>query len=183
MSETAKVPPVDAGPLQAEQFHSRGVGMDDGMPCFVCGAVRRNDTANTYMNNISGYVQSRFAGMRVQAMFNHKPRLDYREYEPSYIQLKVGACDKHLEALKDLHERTSAAGGVILPRLIEAVFQGERWRLREAERKALESLPGPGRQKCKRCDNVYGPGLSNIKYCPKGGDPDGKNSHHYEPFE
>ena len=93
-------PDVRPGPT-GEFFRSRGIGMDR-CDCFVCG--RRDNTSSVFMRNIAAFVQCKEAGERVVAMFACGARLDYREFEPDYVQVKIGACEKHVENLEKLNE-------------------------------------------------------------------------------
>ena len=90
-----------------EFFRSRGVGMDYTPGCFVCGG------GDGMRNNIAAYVKCKASGERVVAMFDQGARLDYRKYEPDYVQVKIGACDKHVANLEKLHTLTRDADGVI----------------------------------------------------------------------
>jgi len=87
-----------------EFFYSRGVGMDHTPGCFICGGE-----AGLHAN-ISGFVQCKAAGERVITMFETGARLDYRDFEPDYVQVKVGACEKHKGALEALHQKTKCCG-------------------------------------------------------------------------
>jgi|WetSurMetagenome_2_1015567.scaffolds.fasta_scaffold56858_4 hypothetical protein len=80
-------------------FSSRGCGLDC-CKCFICGTNDRDGKGHTCLNNISGFVQTKAAGERIVTMFSKGAHLDYREYEPDYIQVKIGACDKHLDNLR-----------------------------------------------------------------------------------
>lgn len=84
-----------------EFFHSRGIGLDNCV-CFVCGTHDRDGKGHTMLNNIAAFVQTKEAGERVVAMFKQGARLDYREHEPDRVQVKLGACDRHLPNLKKL---------------------------------------------------------------------------------
>lgn len=81
-----------------DYFRSRGVGMDHTPGCFVCGG------APGFYSNIAAFVQCRAAGERVVAMFTQGARLDYREFEPDRIQVKIGACEEHLPNLRVLDQ-------------------------------------------------------------------------------
>jgi hypothetical protein len=83
-----------------EFFHSRGVGFDHTPGCFVCGGEKK------LYNNIAAFVQCKESGERVAAMFKQGAWLDFRAYEPDYVQVKVGACKKHLPNLQKLHDLT-----------------------------------------------------------------------------
>ena len=84
-----------------EFFCSRGIGLDNTPGCFVCGG------GTGLYNNIAAFVQCKAAGERVVAMFKKGARLDYRDYEPDRVQVKVGACDNHKENLGVLSQLTS----------------------------------------------------------------------------
>lgn len=99
--------PGDGG----EFFRSRGIGLDSGT-CFVCGAPQnRNERGSPFLNNIAAFVQCKEAGERIVAQFTQGARLDYREYEPDRVQVKIGACDLHLPHLQKLEQFTQ--GGII----------------------------------------------------------------------
>lgn len=86
-----------------EFFRSRGVGLDQTPGCFICGGH------DDLRNNIAAFVQCKEAGERIVAMFDAcrgGARLDYREYEPDRVQVKIGACDTHLDQLRRLHDET-----------------------------------------------------------------------------
>ena len=81
-----------------EYFASRGTGSDKVPCCFVCG-VEPNDY---YSSNISGFVQSKEAGERIVAMFDGRARLDFRDFEPNWIQVKFGVCKLHQSNLEGI---------------------------------------------------------------------------------
>lgn len=81
-----------------EFFKSRGTGRDNTSGCFVCGGDKGPH------RNIAAFVQCKESGERVEAMFKTGARLDYREHEPDYVQVKIGACDRHVDNLEKLHE-------------------------------------------------------------------------------
>ncbi|MFA5051074.1 MAG: hypothetical protein WC499_03095 [Patescibacteria group bacterium] len=84
-----------------EFFHSRGIGLDN-CNCFICGTHDRTGKGHTVLHNIAAFVQCKVAGERIVAMFSKGVRLDYREEEPDRVQVKIGACDKHLVNLQKL---------------------------------------------------------------------------------
>jgi hypothetical protein len=88
----------DTKPQEGEHFWSRGIGSDYTPGCFVCGGP------TGLYNNISAFVQCREAGQRIVTMFPTGVRMDYRDYEPDRIQVKIGACENHLDNLKILHD-------------------------------------------------------------------------------
>ena len=89
-----------------ERFATRGIiGTDHTPGCFVCGGK------SGLHKNISAFIESKTSGKRIVSMFNGKGvRLDYREREPDYIQVKIGVCRKHENELKKLHGLTRDAG-------------------------------------------------------------------------
>jgi len=81
-----------------EQFGSRGLGAD-AVDCFVCG-----EKCNHVFANISGFVTTKESGQRIADMFQCGARLDFRPSEPSWIQVKIGACKQHLINLELLNQ-------------------------------------------------------------------------------
>jgi hypothetical protein len=94
-------------------FKPRGIGLDSCPGCFVCGTDLRSEGANHYMNNISGFVNSKEDGQQIVEWFLFGARLDYRESEPSWIQVKIGSCDQHLPNLQYLNDTTYKSHGYI----------------------------------------------------------------------
>lgn len=92
-------------------FRTRGIGSEFGR-CFKC------DCAQGLMSNISAFVDSKKNGEKVVKLFNsHGVYLDYREFEPNWIQVKILACNKHLPDLQSLNK--AIFEGVITPKIIE----------------------------------------------------------------
>lgn len=87
-----------------EYFHSRGLGIDLTPGCFVCGGQKGMH------DNIAAFVQCKAAGERVVGMFPQGARLDYREFEPDRVQVKIGACKEHVSNLTKLSQMTSTKG-------------------------------------------------------------------------
>lgn len=90
---------------EGEFFRSRGIGLDN-CECFICGTHDRDGEDHMYLHNIAAFVECKESGERVVTMFDRGARLDYREYEPDRVQVKIGACDKHLTNLEKLNELT-----------------------------------------------------------------------------
>jgi hypothetical protein len=84
-------------------FRPRGIGLDLTPGCYVCGGEQK------MYNNISGFVASRTDGQLIKHLFATGARLDYRDHEPNWIQVKIGACDTHLPNLQHLYAFTSDA--------------------------------------------------------------------------
>jgi hypothetical protein len=81
-----------------EFFHSRGIGSEWNLCCFVCGHKE------SLLSNISAFTQCKASGERIVGMFQDRAYLDYREYEPDYVQVKIGACKQHEKNLEKLHD-------------------------------------------------------------------------------
>jgi len=107
-----------------EFFRSRGIGKEWGCPCFMCGGGEK------FNSNIAAFVRTKAAGERVLTMLQNS-RLDYRESEPDWIQVKVGACKKHYPNLEVLHklvrengiitkDKINAAKGFVPAEAVEA---------------------------------------------------------------
>ena len=105
----------------AEFFSSRGIGTDTTPGCFVCGGEK------WAYNNIAAFVGHKNAGERVVALFEKGARLDWRPNEPTWIQVKVGACDRHLPNLRALDRLTRERDKVITADIV---------------RQALDLVPG-----------------------------------------
>jgi len=82
------------------KFRPRGIGLDSCPGCFVCGGESQ------MMNNISGFVDSKEDGEKIVFWFESGARLDCRKSEPDWIQVKIGACEKHLPNLEKLDKMT-----------------------------------------------------------------------------
>ncbi len=83
-------------------FSSRGTGTEWGIPCLVCGKDPEHGT------NLSAYVDSKEDGETIVKWFNGLAKLDFRPSEPNYVQVKLGACDAHVDALKKINKLTGA---------------------------------------------------------------------------
>ncbi len=82
------------------KFSSRGIGTDCCPGCFACGPETSMESAS--MANIAAYIRTKEEGEIIVGWFNGRARVDFRAHEPNYIQLKVGACEAHLENLEYL---------------------------------------------------------------------------------
>jgi len=99
-------------------FRPRGIGTDICPGCFVCG-----DTPSTtgYLSNIAAFVESKEEGEEIVSWFTHGARLDYRDHEPAWIQVKIGACAAHLPNLEWLANATSWHGRIRKKHIEDAV--------------------------------------------------------------
>jgi len=80
----------------------RGIGADRSPGCFVCGVQQ------PLYSNFAAFVRTKAIGEQIVGMFLYGAWLDYREFEPTWIQVKVGACDDHVPHLQLLSEETKA---------------------------------------------------------------------------
>lgn len=104
------------------RFVPRGIGQN-WIPCFVCGRENSRKKDNQSVNNdLAGYVQSKESGEKILKMFAKKVKLDYREHDPNYVQVKIGACNDHLRNLKLLRDLIIEHGNVISQSLIKCVM-------------------------------------------------------------
>lgn len=83
----------------------RGLGgnsdMERGYNCFVCGNKRAG-------HDLPVFVEPKSEGDNLVGLFNKAiPNcawVDYRNFEPTYIQVKIHACDAHEHNLESLRE-------------------------------------------------------------------------------
>ncbi|MBI5045126.1 MAG: hypothetical protein HZC02_04315 [Candidatus Levybacteria bacterium] len=101
-----------------EFFSSRGIGLD-GVPCFICATIFRDEEMHRYLHNIAAFVRTKAAGDRVVAMFKQGAVVDYREYEPDRVQVKIGACDTHKPNLELLDQLVRKNGHVITDDIVQ----------------------------------------------------------------
>ena len=78
------------------QARTRGIGKDY-CTCFMC-----KDGEKKLMHNIAMFVNSKLEGEAIVQHFQYGAWLDYRENEPNWIQVKVGACNSHYDLLAQL---------------------------------------------------------------------------------
>lgn len=103
-----------AGPADHPEYWSpRGLGSEWNLTCLVTGKEER------LMPNISGFVRSKAAGERVVKMFDGRARLDWRESEPNWIQVKVGVIEEHKEVLVRLFDAVMTCEGMLTPEIIK----------------------------------------------------------------
>lgn len=84
------------------RWRSRGIGLDVAPGCFICGAALRHEGSIDYLNNVAAFVGSKEDGEKAVRFIGQGARLDWREHEPTWIQVKVGACDEHITQLEAL---------------------------------------------------------------------------------
>jgi hypothetical protein len=95
---------VSAARPAAEHYRPRGIGVGYA-PCFVCGV-----DGLTCPHDLAAFVDDKAAGERVVALFRAEGGyavLDYRDFEPNWVQVKVGACVAHVPQLERLYASTA----------------------------------------------------------------------------
>lgn len=111
------------------KFASRGIG-SSWDPCFVCAEEPLKDglgEGSTHAN-LAAFVESRAAGEAVVALFRDlglTARVDYRESEPTWIQVKLGVCRAHQASLR-LLDRVTAVNDEISAQAIAYCLPGVR---------------------------------------------------------
>lgn len=86
-------------------YSPRGPG-SGWFPCVICGSGGSHATAQP---DLAAYVGTKENGEDVVALFDEfgmTAHLDYRAYEPSHTQVKIGTCYNHAEFLDRLCEAT-----------------------------------------------------------------------------
>lgn len=97
-------------------FKSRGIGTDK-CTCFVPACT---ETTPMIRSNIAAFVNSQKEGNLAVRMLGGLAIVDYRENEPDWVQVKLGACPDHIHKLEKLHELTSLDGHITLNRIRKA---------------------------------------------------------------
>jgi hypothetical protein len=103
----------------AEMYSPRGIGLNT-TACFVCNSA----PLRYYQDDMAAFVAGREGGERVVAMFEAAgahARLDFRESEPNWVQVKIGACPMHKPNLVLLGYMT-ATKGEITPKILAEVL-------------------------------------------------------------
>ncbi len=89
----------------AEKYQPRGIGAN-WLPCYICNEGGKDRV----QADMAAFVRDKEAGERVVAMYSElglHAKLDFRPYEPNWVQVKVGACRKHELNLEKLMELCS----------------------------------------------------------------------------
>ena len=101
---------------ETEGFSPRGIGANS-LECFIC----HEGGDETIQPDMAAFVESKETGERIVEMFARTgvlAHLDFRDYEPNWVQVKVGSCDTHLPKLQALQDATKTAR-MISQRIIE----------------------------------------------------------------
>jgi hypothetical protein len=86
--------------MAEENYSPRGIG-SNRLPCYICNQGGKDKI----QFDMSAFVSDKSAGEQVVAMYEElglHAKLDFRPYEPKWVQVKVGACGKHLPNLEKL---------------------------------------------------------------------------------
>ncbi len=102
-------------------FRSRGISLDYCPGCIFCG---NGLIESRLLKTISGFVECENDGNKIVSWVTESEgiKLDFREDEPSWIQVKIGSCDLHEHKLKKLHE-LCMKNNTISKRIIELANQ------------------------------------------------------------
>ena len=103
-----------------EFFHSDIIKFDPKAERPIAGEYWKSRGASTF--NVSGFITSKAAGLRLLRMVRYildtdEPEtwLDYREYEPNYIQFKFSSKEFDIEKLDEV---SRANGGVVTEEML-----------------------------------------------------------------
>jgi len=99
-----------------ENYKPRGIGTGN-IPCYICNSSARNKV----QPEMAAFVDNKSSGERIIEMFkdqNLQATLDYREHEPKWVQVKLGACKRHLPNLEYLERLSLSMKGSITPQII-----------------------------------------------------------------
>jgi hypothetical protein len=113
-------------------WHPRGIGLDDTPGCFVCGTTKRHSEANDYMNNIAAGVSLANEQASLNC-FARGARMDYYHGDHNVPQIKVGACDKHLDVLQHIQGQWFISRKKI-DELVQLVLRREEREAQDANR-------------------------------------------------
>ncbi|MEM0202181.1 MAG: hypothetical protein QXR73_03305 [Candidatus Micrarchaeaceae archaeon] len=124
--------PRRAGPIYvpvnaSKHFASRGFYANEMTGCFVCGGDKGDNEYGIY-DTISGFVDSEEEGKEIVSMFSSGARLDLiPRLGPNWLQVKIGACEKHLVNLVHLDMLTSEGDNTITKEMIAKAAAGGKF--------------------------------------------------------
>ena len=90
------------------EFHSSGIGLDNGLGCFVCGKNILDPENDYYYHNIAALVSVEDVPA-ILRLFDWS-RVSYLHGDPNCPQIKIFSCDNHRPNLKALHDMTAYYG-------------------------------------------------------------------------
>lgn len=102
--------------MRKYKMNPRGLGTSSGK-CFVCGRQITHE-------NFASFVPSIETGEAIMVLFKTIgcfAKLDYRESEPNWIQIKIVGCQAHNDCIKFLHEAVSRNEMINAAIIIEAL--------------------------------------------------------------
>ena len=100
-------------------YTPRGIGLN-ALPCYIC--CDREETS--LKRDMAAFVDNRDSGEEVVGLFAQAgccAKLDYRPSEPSWVQVKVGACPKHEANLERLYELTKVSRTIDVGTIVQSV--------------------------------------------------------------
>ena len=107
---------LTTNPITVYTFASRGLGKSWDR-CFICAEEPLGDGLGegSAHENLAAFVPNRSEGEAIVAIFTElglTARLDFRDFEPNWVQVKLGACRAHQPNLR-LLDRLSAVNDEI----------------------------------------------------------------------
>jgi hypothetical protein len=105
--------------MKALYWQPRGIGSNGGWPSLVTGDFV------PFGPDLSGFVVSKEDGKAVVEMFGGNAKLDFRDFEPDWIQVKVIVEEEHREVLQRLHDGVSILGGFLNPKVLAWALEPE----------------------------------------------------------
>ena len=111
MTDTSALTTGTTHPAGTYTYRPRGTGLN-WIPCFICGSLPADGKCQTDM---AAFVANREDGLAICKLYTKAgltATLDYRDFEPNWVQVKVGACTQHeanltlLQTLVGTHDGT-----------------------------------------------------------------------------
>lgn len=99
-------------------FHPRGLG-SNWLPCFMCGKGGKS----VCQPDMASFVRNKSEGEAAVVMFKEfsvTADLDYRDYEPEWVQVKLGSCTEHFHKLEKLYRNIHDADNLLSRSLIKS---------------------------------------------------------------
>lgn len=91
---------------QKIDFNPRGIGGANERTICLCCAHKAG-------HELAGFVKNKEAGEIVTKMFLTGAWLDFRPREPGWVQVKIGACERHIQNLQKMEEHIRSNGDII----------------------------------------------------------------------
>ena len=104
-----------------EFWRARGVGSNGGWKSLVTGEFVE------FGPDISGFVSSKEAGERIVDLLDGRAYLDFRPFEPNWIQVKLIVEKEHRGVLQRLYDANLVCEGMIRPRTIAWAIDPEQF--------------------------------------------------------